>query len=222
MKTNKPLYKNFWFIIIVLFCIIAGIVGVQEGNNKQLINNTTDTLSSEKNNLVQKVDQNQELINELTNNLQDVDKTISEFTNETLASLAVKTSYFNDWSELIERAEKNSNDSVRLLAKAFKNKITEIQKTHLPVMRKSFSQITGGDLWEQDVYVTVQGKDNTIINFTGGLFSANKNIADFQNTVVQTLERLRFKEVRYRWYKESDEFTYYKLNSNPDDVIVSL
>lgn len=48
------------------------------------------------------------------------------------------------------------------------------------------------------------------------------NIKTAQEQLQEVLTRLGFKEVRYRWYREADEFTYYKLDTPPDGKLAYL
>lgn len=82
----------------------------------------------------------------------------------------------------------------------------------LPSYRKSFAKNLANTLWEQDIYVTSSGAQNTILNFTGGIFAANQNIADMQSIIETDARHFGFKQVQYRWYKGASEFTYYNLN----------
>lgn len=82
----------------------------------------------------------------------------------------------------------------------------------MPSYRKSFAKNLATSLWEQDIYVTASGNQNTILNITGGIFAANQNIADMQTMVQSDATNFGFKQVRYRWYKGADEYTSYTLS----------
>jgi hypothetical protein len=66
--------------------------------------------------------------------------------------------------------------------------------------------------------ISVKGKGNTTIEFTGIAFANNRNIAEFQSTVVESLSRFRFKRVHYK-NGISDEYTYYDIPSKKDSEI---
>ena len=75
-------------------------------------------------------------------------------------------------------------------------------------------------LWAEDLTAKTFGSGYGTIEFAGHMFAANRNIATFQLGVEETLEVLRFKQVRYKWYKEDDEYQYYKLKTPSDSAIV--
>lgn len=94
--------------------------------------------------------------------------------------------------------------------KFIQNKAVKILKQVMPSYRKSFAKNLGSILWENDIYISVSGSNNTILNITGAVFAANKNIAEFQNTINRDVQHFGFKEIRYRWYKNAEEYTSYK------------
>lgn len=91
------------------------------------------------------------------------------------------------------------------------------QKKHYPVMRKAYATIMKNKLWEEDIDVTFGGK---IITLTGGYFAANANIKKTQEDLVDIFTKLRFSQVNYKWMKYADEFTYYKLETQPDASLI--
>jgi hypothetical protein len=95
----------------------------------------------------------------------------------------------------------------------------KLQKQEFPQIRKAYAEIIAGTMWEYNIYCTASGNGYTVLNMTGGDYASNSEIKKTQATIRSFVTRLRFKEVRYRWYKGADEFTYYKLESSPDDDI---
>ena len=94
--------------------------------------------------------------------------------------------------------------------KFIRNKATQTLKRVMPSYRKAFANNLGKAVWENDIYVSASGNQNTILNITGGAFAANKNIAEFQNTINRDVLHFGFIEIRYRWYKGAEEYTSYK------------
>jgi hypothetical protein len=126
------------------------------------------------------------------------------------------------WSKAILENE-NSTDSISVKsAKELRKYVTEYQKKNFPKIRKQCAKVMAENLWEHDAYVTTAGSRNEIVNFSAGLFAANKNIKDFHEQTAPTLKMYRFKEFRYRWYKEASEYTYYKETPPSDDEIVVI
>ena len=89
-------------------------------------------------------------------------------------------------------------------------------------MRKAYTKLLAEKMWENDMYISSEGAPYTTLNLTAGVFAANKNIKQIQTTLYEALVQYRFKQTRYRWYKDQDEFTYYTIESPNDDEIVNL
>lgn len=103
-----------------------------------------------------------------------------------------------------------------------KNIISELkstQRSRLPKMRKKYAQILDQELWEDDINCKTSNKGHGTIRFIGGVFAANKNIKDFQEKIKEQLTTLRFKQSRYMWYKNAEEFTYYDLEAPKDSEL---
>jgi len=140
----------------------------------------------------------------------------------TIESIQMEVVLFSVWANIVDEGMNSKNAADKKLALALKNKAAARQIKEFPKMRKAYADIVATKLWENNVYVTIQGTKNSIINLTGGLFANNKNIADTQTKLIEILTQLRFKEVRYRWYKDESEFNYYKVESPKDaDVVKS-
>lgn len=103
--------------------------------------------------------------------------------------------------------DKRASIPIDYIVKNSKIKLNQV----LPSYRKRFAENLAKSLWEQDIYVTTSGAQNTTLNITGGIFAANKNISDMQSIIQLDAKNFGFKQVRYRWYKGADEFTYYDL-----------
>ena len=86
-------------------------------------------------------------------------------------------------------------------------------------MRADYGKLVGKTLWEHDVDVTISGSGNSIIEFSGGVFAANKNIKDAQTAIQDMLKQLRFDKANYRWYSGADEYDYYSIESKKDNEI---
>ncbi|MBP1637321.1 MAG: hypothetical protein H6Q18_110 [Bacteroidetes bacterium] len=117
------------------------------------------------------------------------------------------------WSEFVKENQQffKGNKRASITANIVSSKAKTILNSVSPAYRKYFAKNLAASLWERDIYVTSSGNGNTIINITGGIFAANKNIQDFQNIIQADVNHFGFKQVRYRWYKGADEFTYYNI-----------
>lgn len=129
---------------------------------------------------------------------------------------------FSLWASVVNEGNSSKDIEVVKLAKKLSRLVINKQLDQFPKIRKEYGKIMADKLWESNVYVTTQGKSNHIINLTGGLFANNKNIAETQRSIGEILNILRFKEVRYRWYKGADEYTSYKIESSKDDEIIDI
>jgi hypothetical protein len=139
----------------------------------------------------------------------------------TVESVQMELVLFSVWQAIIRKGESSNSENQKLASK-LKKKVVNLQVKEFPRMRKKYADVLAKKLWENDIYVSVQGATNGIINFTAGIFAANKNIQETQNLLNKVLTEFRFKETRFRWYKEADEFTYYKLETPIDKELVTL
>jgi hypothetical protein len=136
-------------------------------------------------------------------------------------ALQMELVLFGMWASIIQEGEA-SNDENKKLASAIRKKVTAIQVAEFPKLRKAYVDIVANKLWEENITVTVQGNGNNIINFTGGLFANNKNIKQMQETINEVVKMFRFKQIRYRWFKGADEYTYYDLEVPKDIELVEF
>ena len=108
------------------------------------------------------------------------------------------------------------------LANNLKTRVVNFQISEFPKIRQAYVNIMAHKLWEQDIYVTCSGSNNSIINFTGGVFVTNQNIQETQSLLQSQLKEFRFKQSRFRWYKDADEYTYFNITSQKDNELVNL
>ena len=133
----------------------------------------------------------------------------------TVEKLQQEIVLFALYARMIKEAE-TSNEENKKLAAALSKKVTALQASEFPKMRKEYISIIAGKLWEENIKVEVSGKGNTTITFIGGTFANNKNIKETQEALNDTFEMFRFKQVRYKWYKYDDEYQYYTVRSLGD------
>lgn len=148
-----------------------------------------------------------------------MDSTFKSLASGTKAAVDVKLSFLKDWSNTYLEADSSTDPKVQELKEKFKSRLIAFQKKQLPLLRKEYADVMATELWRENIYVTCQGSGNSIINISGGLYASNKNIEDSQTLLQPRLKELRYYEVRYRWYKEADEFTYYRLESPKDELL---
>lgn len=168
------------------------------------------------NNLVK---QKEQLIREI----KSIDKGVN-FKNYrgTVDDLQLELVLFGTWANIIVDGENSTDEEIMNLAKQLKSKVIAIQKREFPILRKNYAKIVAQKMWENDIEVHVSGTGNRYINITGGIFAANKNKKDFQNTLHEVLTMFRFNQSRYRWYKGEDEYTYWTIYEGKDTDLVDF
>lgn len=140
----------------------------------------------------------------------------------TVDALQIEIVLFGTWAKIITKGENSDDIEIQGLAKQLKPKVANIQLREFPVLRKEYVKIVANKMWENDIEVTINGASNNYINFSGSIFSANKNKKDFQKEVNEVLKIFRFNQSRYRWYKGADEYDYWTIYEGKDSDLVSF
>lgn len=99
-----------------------------------------------------------------------------------------------------------------------KGLISKAQKQRFPVLRRAQAKIFNDIMWENDVTVAPVGSG---IRLTGGMFAANRNIANAMKALRETADILRYRRITFEWYRGS-ESTYYDLKPLPDGEVAEL
>jgi hypothetical protein len=123
---------------------------------------------------------------------------------------------------MVNKADSSDLPETNTLGKKLRDNVVKRQKKDFPLLRKRYAEVIASKLWENDIEVTVSGKRNEYINFTGGMFATNKNIGEVQKTLSSILQQFRFKQARYRWYKGDDDYTSFTLESEADDKVTTI
>jgi len=161
----------------------------------------------------------EDLERELTTITKGIDFSIY---HETIDGLNMELALFAVWGSIIIENDLSEDDKISKLVKQLKQKLAALQTKEFPIMRKVYAKIVANLLWENDIYVSASGTGKRYINFTGGNFAANANKKEFQVELHEILTSFRFKQSRYRWYKEQDEYTYYTIYEGKDTDLVLL
>lgn len=135
-----------------------------------------------------------------------------------LEEVLIELEIIHSYNNRLKEYSNSENTEVLENYKNIKTNLSKLQLKMLPILRKNYTNFLNKKLWENDIKA-FNTKNNTVINFTGGLFAANKNIKDFQTQLNETLLKLRFKQANYRWYDESSEYTYYTIFEDSDSFI---
>jgi hypothetical protein len=165
----------------------------------------------------------EELNQQLKREIESLNKPFDNSTYDgTVDALQLELVLFGVWANIIKEGEASTLEDNVKLAKELKNKVIKIQSKEFPLLRKKYGVLLADKMWEHDIIIKTTGSTNGILELTGGTFAANKNIKEFQTTLSEVLTMFRFKQTRYRWYKDADEYTYYDLGSESDKELVSF
>lgn len=140
----------------------------------------------------------------------------------TVQAVQMELILFAAWANIIREGEQSLDVENKKLAATLRKKVLALQTSEFPKMRKEYINVAANKLWEENITVTVQGNSNTIVNITGGIFASNKNKKQMQESLSDVLKSFRFKQVRYRWYKGDDEYTYYDMSVPKDSELVEF
>jgi hypothetical protein len=138
----------------------------------------------------------------------------------TVVALQMELMLFGTWANIITEGENSDDPEIQKLVNQLKQKVANMQIKEFPKLRKEYANIVAKKMWENDIEVTSNGTNNKYINFSGGIFAANKNKQDFQNEVNEVLKMFRFNQSRYRWYKGAAKYTYWTIYEGKDSDLV--
>jgi len=201
-------------------------------NNAQLLIKKADSLSNltdeEKriaNELKAENTKKEELLKQkeqLEREIKSIDEGIKFADGNSIEELQMDIIVFASWTKIIKEAEESEETEIKNLGKKLKAKVSRIQIKEFPNLRKQYAKIVANKMWENDIEVSANGTGKKYINFSGGVFAANKNKKDFQTQVQEVLNMFRFKQSRYRWYKGESEYTYYTMYEGKDSEPVTI
>jgi len=162
-------------------------------------------------------------IEQLKREIASIDKGIDFSTYRgRIDALQMEIILFGSWAKLIEENEEFENSEIQRLNKILKSKVANIQVKEFPILRKEYAKVVAAKMWENDIDVYSSGSSNKNLNFSGGVFAANKNKQDFHNQLHEILTMFRFNQARYRWYKGADEYTYWTMYEGKDSEPVTF
>ncbi|WP_250632041.1 hypothetical protein [Rhodoflexus caldus] len=136
-------------------------------------------------------------------------------------SVVMRTELFKRYGDLFNKAEKFKNQETDSLAEVMEQKTVAMQKRELPKMRKAYVEELGKILSTYDVYCSVSGKDNEVIEFAGTTFKSSMNAEEYNKEHVIAFLKLRFKKSVFRLSKNAPERFSYKLNTPADSELYS-
>ncbi len=98
---------------------------------------------------------------------------------------------------------RHESEDVKKLEREFIRLSTQYQRDAFPKLRKAYADELDKIGWESDIDVAAIGSGNRILRFTAGAFAANRNIKTAHDALKDMPSMLRFREVRYEWYRGS-------------------
>lgn len=139
------------------------------------------------------------------------------------ASLAV----IESWAKTYEAGEAWAVGDQFDLSEADQEKRQELRRAAsrkqvevLPRIRDIYGPVMRGELWEIDASARTIGSGFRTVEFVSFEFARNINIKKTMEGLHDSLMRLRFNQVRFKWSKHTSEYTYYDLESPKDSAIV--
>ena len=159
---------------------------------------------------------------QLEREIKSINEGIKFADGNSIDELQVDIIVFATWAKIIKESEETEETEIKNLGKKLKTKVSRIQIREFPNLRKQYAKIVANKMWENDIEVSANGTGKKYINFSGGVFAANKNKKEFQTQVQEVLNMFRFKQSRYRWYKGESEYTYYTMFEGKDSEPVTF
>lgn len=164
----------------------------------------------------------EDLKSRITNGIRSIgkDDDVSNLDLSTLTNVTISFAVFKVYARLIRDGKASSDTEILRLTKTLQKKVVASQLKNFPRIRKAYYKLVKDKLWKHDIDVTLGGANNTTLKFSGGYFAANANIKETQKSLQEILTSLRFKQTQYRWYNGQDEYTYYKIESSKDAILL--
>lgn len=228
-KKSSLVYGGLTILFFILFGVTSDRKKADTASNKVVqktsssstqkedLDNTKSSTESSSNAATEDLNGSEKTKEQLKRELASFDKPYDNASYQgNIESVQMGLVLFAAYTKIISEGKQSPDEENKKLADQLQKKVTARQIKEFPVLRKNYSKVAAEKLWESNIYMTTSGSNNSIVNLTGGLFANNKNIAETQNTLLDILTQFRFKEIRYRWYKEADEFTFYKMETPKD------
>ena len=147
---------------------------------------------------------------------------VSAINRESVAELTLEVTLFHTWGEMIKQNKNNPDKEIQSLTSQLEKKISELQIKEFPLIRKTYGEIIGKKLWEENFEIRILGAGNKTIELINVIFANNKNIAELHEAITNNLKDFRFDEVNYKWYKYDDDYAHFDIDSKEDAEVVGI
>lgn len=212
-KDQRPIYKKKRFLIPVGIVLLS-LIG-QMGDSKN-----PDEKAVSKTEKIKVGDRKIDLKTRLENNIKSLNNDDLSKDIKSVDEIVIAVAIFKAYISIIREGQSSENAAEQKLAKELEQKVSKSQVKNFPKLRLAYCKLIKEKLWVNDIDVNISGAKNTTLQFTAGIFAANKNILETQNALAEMLSNLRFKQTQYRWYKGEDEYTYYNIKSSKDSEVL--
>lgn len=129
---------------------------------------------------------------------------------------------FSAYAGIIREARAYNDGGVNKLADDLGKRVSQLQVIEFPIMRKAYGETTNKALWIENGECKVFGDSYKTIEIISGLFASNKAIAQMQSDIEDNLIVLRFKKINYKWINSASKYSYYDIESPPDNQVVEF
>lgn len=155
--------------------------------------------------------------------LRDAMRDMNANTVSSIEGVGLALDVFSAGADLIRQGKSMQlSEEDRKQVEALRTVLLKRQVTGLPLLRRKMGPFLAKQLWESDVKARTFGDSYTTVEFVGGAFAAHHNIQTSQDAASPFLSRLRFKRAQYKWIESAEEFTFYKLDTLPDNVLAVI
>ncbi len=136
-------------------------------------------------------------------------------------NLILELGIFYGWGKIIDAGMQSANPSIRSKSIELKKRAQILQRNEFPKMRRNYAIIAANEFSTIGTSIGLSGNKNTVISFTGESFYDREVISEVQTKMSAILKSFRFKQARYKMYRENSLYLYYDIESANDEAIVT-
>lgn len=140
--------------------------------------------------------------------------------NNNTEGVMMAISMMDATASVIREGLNTGNKETIALTKELEKKAIISQEASLPELRAIYGNFLKEKLGEHNFIVALSGEKRDVLSFIGHDFADNKNIEMFQDNLSNMLHLMRFKQIKYRWSLQGDDYKCYTLDTPPDDKVV--